>query len=65
MKIIIDNEEYISADEVESLVEFGIGTIDIKVRYGVFPKPMKMPVKKFWKKSDIEEYLKNNEKNKD
>jgi predicted DNA-binding transcriptional regulator AlpA len=59
MKITIQNEEYISVEEVERLVKQKSSTIDVKVRYGEFPKPIKLPVVKFWKLSDIEEYLKN------
>jgi predicted DNA-binding transcriptional regulator AlpA len=58
MKIIFENEEYLSIEDVEKLVKQKPPTIDVKVRYGVFPKPIKLPVVKFWKKSEVEEYVK-------
>lgn len=57
MQINIDGERYISVGEVEQLVGQKSSTIDVKVRYGAFPKPIKLPVVKFWKLSEIESYL--------
>lgn len=62
MKILIDNEEYLNIDDVEKLVGQKSTTIDVKVRYGVFPSPIKLPTLKFWKLSEIEEYLENTRK---
>ena len=62
MKIIFENEEYLSIEDVEKLVNQKSPTIDVKVRYGVFPKPIKLPVVKFWKRTEIESYIESTRK---
>ena len=70
MNFIIDNEEYLDLRGVEDLVGIKQTLIYEKIRYGQFPKShdkkveTTITVKKsrsLWKKSDIEEYLKNKE----
>lgn len=58
MKIIIDDVEYFTVEEVEKFVGMRAAAIDLRVRFGNFPAPIKLPFRKFWKKSDLDEYVK-------
>ena len=64
---LINSEEegLIDSKEVAKLLEITLPTLQVRIRAKEIPLPIKLKNKNFWKKSDIEEYLKNNEKNKD
>jgi predicted DNA-binding transcriptional regulator AlpA len=59
MKLMIENEEYITLDEVERLVNMKQTSIYTRVRFGSFPQPLKFPTRMAWKKEDIDKYLKD------
>lgn len=57
MNFVIDNEEYLTQEEVEQKVGLKQTALNTLVRFGHFPKPLKLEIRKLWKKSDIETYL--------
>ena len=57
MKFTIDNQEYITLDEVEKIVGMKESSIYNRVRFGHFPQPVKFEIRKAWKKSEIDAYL--------
>lgn len=57
MECIFDNTEYISADNVMRLVGCRLSKLGRMVRANQFPKPMKLDIVNWWKKSEVEEYL--------
>jgi predicted DNA-binding transcriptional regulator AlpA len=57
--IILDNDEYLDAKEVSSILKIAEVTLRVKVRAKEVPLPIKLRTMKFWKKSEIEEYVKN------
>lgn len=57
MKLIIDNEEYLTLEELEKKVNLKETSIYMRIRFGDFPAPKKFKIRQAWKKSDIEEYL--------
>lgn len=57
MKFTINNEEYITLEEVEKLVGLKQTSINTRVRFGHFPKPVKFEIRMAWKKSDIDDYI--------
>lgn len=57
MKLIVDNEEYLTLAEVEKLVGLKETSIAMRVRFSDFPKPVKLEIRQAWKRWEIEEYL--------
>lgn len=57
MRYKFDDEEYITAEEIMPLIKCKRAKLDNLVRNNKFPKPIKIEVQKFWKKSEIEDYL--------
>ena len=62
MKFTISNEEYITLEEVEKLVKLRESSIYNRVRFGHFPKPVKLEIRMAWKLSEIEEYIESQRK---
>jgi predicted DNA-binding transcriptional regulator AlpA len=57
MEFILENEEYLTLDEVEKLVDLKQTSIYTLVRFGSFPKPRKLEIRQAWKRSEIDLYL--------
>ena len=57
MKFFIDNEEYLPQEEVEKLLDIKQTSLNTLVRFGHFPSPIKLEIRKLWKKSDVDGYL--------
>lgn len=64
MKLSIDNEEYMVLSEVEKAVKLKESSIAMRVRFGQFPQPVKLEIRQAWRKSDIEAYLREKQKEK-
>lgn len=58
MKIEIDGERYITQREIEKKIKLKQTAMNTLVRFGLFPKPLKLEIRKLWKLTDVEEYLK-------
>lgn len=58
VEIIFNGEKYISIDEVLEKLEIREYKLYRLVNNNEIPKPMKPDPRAFWKKSDIEAYLK-------
>lgn len=59
MIVFIDNEEYLSIDEVMKLTGYKEDTINRKFEKGEIPRPVKFYTRNFWKESDIKSYLRS------
>jgi predicted DNA-binding transcriptional regulator AlpA len=57
MEFSVNDEKYITMEDVEKLVGLKESSIYMRVRFGHFPQPIKWEVRQAWKKTDIEEYL--------
>jgi predicted DNA-binding transcriptional regulator AlpA len=57
MRFTVEGQEYLTLDEVEELVGMKQTSIHTRVRFGHFPKPIKLEIRMAWKKSEIDEYL--------
>ncbi|MDR2385576.1 MAG: AlpA family phage regulatory protein, partial [Tannerella sp.] len=57
MELTIKNEEYITLDDVESLVNMKQTSIYTLIKFGHFPKALKLPDRQVWKKSEVEAYI--------
>ena len=57
MQFVIDGEEYLTQDDLERLLNVKQTTINTLVRFGHMPAPLKLEVRKLWKRSEIEDYL--------
>ncbi|MDR2157706.1 MAG: AlpA family phage regulatory protein [Holosporaceae bacterium] len=62
MKFFVDNENYVTLEDVEKLVGLKESSIYMRVRFGHFPEPRKFEIRQAWKLSEIEEYIQNNKK---
>lgn len=63
MKIILEDEEFIDSEEVARQLKIALPTLKVRVRAKEVPLPIKLKTRVFWKKSEIDEYLRNkNEK---
>jgi predicted DNA-binding transcriptional regulator AlpA len=62
MEIEINNELYISMDDVLEKVGFKEYRLYEEIRCGRIPRPYKSAPKSFWKVKDIEEYLERTRK---
>ena len=62
MKLIVDNEEYLTLAELEKLVGLKETSIAMRVRFSNFPKPVKLEIRQAWKRSEIEAYIKASKK---
>jgi predicted DNA-binding transcriptional regulator AlpA len=63
MRLMIENEEYVTLDEVEKLVNMKQTSIYTRVRFGSFPQPLKFPTRMAWKSKEIEAYIDSTRKN--
>jgi predicted DNA-binding transcriptional regulator AlpA len=59
MEFILNDEKYVTLDDVEKLVDMKETSIYNRVRFGHFPKPLKIKIGMAWKKSDIDAYIKS------
>jgi predicted DNA-binding transcriptional regulator AlpA len=64
MRFKVENETYITLDEVEKLVDLKLTSIYTRYTFGDFPKPINFEIRQAWKESDIEEYLEKSRKHK-
>ena len=62
--IILDGEEYIDLDEAAKLLNVSTTTVRIRNRDKEMPSPHKLKSLTYWKKSDIEAYIKASKKDK-
>lgn len=62
MKITIDNEGFIDAEEVARRLNIAVSTLQVKQRAKEIPLPIKLKTYTFWRESEIEEYLKSAKK---
>ena len=62
MDIIIDKEEFIDSEEVAKMLDIALSTLKVKVRAKEIPLPIKLKTYTFWRKSDIESYIKTSKK---
>lgn len=60
--IIINGEKYIDLKETAKLLNVSTTTVRIKTRAKEMPLPQKLKSLTFWKKSEIETYLKASRK---
>ena len=60
--IIIDNNEYLDAEEVANIMDIAEITLRVRVRAKEAPKPIKLKTITYWKKSEIDEYLEKTRK---
>ena len=58
MIIHIDNTEYWDADKVQEYVGESYQSLYYKIKYKAFPQPMKLTSQLFWKKEEIEKFMK-------
>lgn len=59
MSININGEEYLSIHEVVDMTKMSQASVYEKMRYDRFPKAFKPESRAFWKRSEIEAYIKN------
>ena len=59
MDIIIDKEEFIDSEEVAKMLDIALSTLKVKVRAKEIPLPIKLKTYTFWRKTEIEAYIKN------
>lgn len=64
MSININGEEYLSIQEVLDLVKMSQASVYEKMRYDRFPKAFKPESRAFWKRSEIEDYIAKQKKEK-
>ena len=64
MHFCIDNEEYLTQEEVEELVGLKQTSLNTLVRFGHFPAPLKLEIRKLWKRSEVEAYIESSESTK-
>lgn len=57
MNITINKEDFIDSEEVAKLLGIALSTLQVKVRAKEIPLPIKLKTYTFWRKSDIEDYL--------
>ena len=57
MHFCIDNEEYLTQEEVEELIGLKQTALNTLVRFGHFPAPLKLEIRKLWKRSEVEAYI--------
>ena len=57
MHFCIDNEEYLTQEEVEKLIGLKQTALNTLVRFGHFPAPLKLEIRKLWKRSEVEAYI--------
>lgn len=57
MRFLIDNEEYLTQEEIEELIGLKQTALNTLVRFGHFPKPLKLEIRKLWKRSEVEAYI--------
>ena len=57
ISILINGEEFLDVDNVLKLTTLNYTKLYELLRYNVFPKPVSIKNKNFWKKSEIEAYL--------
>ena len=62
MKFQINNETYVTLEDVEKMIDLKRTSISMLVRFCGFPKPEKIEIRKAWKLSDIEEYIEKSKK---
>ena len=62
MAINIDGVEYLTLPEVLELVHMSQASIYERMRYDRFPQPYKPEYRTFWKRSEIEDYIKASKK---
>ena len=60
--IIMDGKEYLDLNETAKKLKVSTTTVRIRTRAKEMPLPQKLKSLTFWLKSDIDEYLKNQEK---
>ena len=58
IKITIDGAEVIDITEVSQITGYNLNKLYELLRYNLFPKPVKIKNKNFWKRSEIEAYMK-------
>lgn len=59
MKIVIDDVEYMTLEEVQEMLSTNKTSVYEKMRYNCFPKPLKLKARSLWKRSEIEAYAAN------
>ena len=64
MRFCIDNKEYLTQEEVEALIGIKQTTLNTLVRFGHFPAPLKLEIRKLWKRSEVEAYIESLESTK-
>jgi predicted DNA-binding transcriptional regulator AlpA len=62
MKFLVEDESYITLEDVEKRVGLKEASIGTLVRFGHFPQPIKFEIRRAWKESEIEEYIEKNRK---
>ena len=60
--IILDGEEYIDLDEAAKLLNVSTTTVRIRTRAKEIPSPQNLKSLTYWKRSDIEAYIKASKK---
>ena len=64
MRFLIDNEEYLTQEEIEELIGLKQTALNTLVRFGYFPKPLKLEIRKLWKRSEVEAYIESKKQDK-
>lgn len=59
MIIHIDNTEYWDADKVQEYVGESYQSLYYKIKCQAFPQPMKLTSRIFWRKEEIEKFMKD------
>lgn len=59
LKHFLDGEEVLETSQVVARTHLNLNKLYELLRYDRFPKPIKYKNKNIWKKSDIDDYIKN------
>ena len=62
IKTTIDGAEVVDITEVSQITGYNLNKLYELLRYNLFPEPVRVKNKNFWKRSEIEEYIAKNKK---